>query len=193
MRTSFDEIRKIAFRALDSAGAPPGLDEDGGWACAWLEATGHPGLRMLADMLDDGEDLSAGVTCGPTGEIDAKGRSAVCLGSVIAEFAAGQGGNVNVRNLRHSTYLIPHAARLAERGTVLAIVSPTETLSDVTIRGGTDDYARERSFVTSAIQDGLDANKAAFDRVYDYSRNILVPQTEASLLTGAGAGLTDND
>ncbi|MFL5259251.1 MAG: DUF3726 domain-containing protein, partial [Hyphomicrobiales bacterium] len=53
MMVSFDEMRRAAFRALDAGGTPPGVDDESGWACAWLEACGYPGLKMLGEALDD--------------------------------------------------------------------------------------------------------------------------------------------
>ncbi len=195
MKTSFDEIRKIASRALDGAGAPPGLDEDGGWACAWLEAAGYPGLRMLADLLDRAgpDELSAGLDKVTGARIDAKGRSAVCFGSLISEYAAGQGKEVSVHALRDSAYVIPHLANLAKRGVQLSIDPVSDVMVDLIIRPEESDYATERARVAAAIQDGIEVTSDSFSRVYAYSRAILVPQTDASLLSGAGAGLTDND
>ena len=195
MKTSFDEIRKIAFRALDAAGAPPGIDDDAGWACAWLEAAGYPGLRMLADLLDDAtrDDLCAGLDCSTDSVLDAAGRSGVCFGSLLVEFAASQDSGIIVRALRHSAYLVPHAARLAELDINICVDPAAAAESGVTVRSGDCDYKDERARVAGAMQNGLDVDKQAFDRVYAYSRAILVPQTEQSLLSGAGAGLTDND
>ena len=47
--------------------------------------------------------------------------------------------------------------------------------------------------MTEALHLGLSVDDAAFEQIYTLSRGILVPQSETSLLQGAGAGLTDND
>lgn len=195
MKTSFDEIRKIAYRALDSAGAPPGIDDDGGWACAWLEAAGYPGLKMLADFLDDagGKDAFQGVDSISGGQIDAAGRSAVTLAGLIAEYAGTCKEALTVKRLRHGPYLIAHAARLSGRGINLIVEPVREAVCDVTISHGGAGYADQLAQVRDAIHIGLEADSDAYGRVYAYSRNILVPQSETSLLSGAGAGLTDND
>lgn len=194
MKSSFDEIRKIAFRSLNAAGAPPGIDEDAGWACAWLEAAGYPGLRMVADLLDDdAESLGTGLDHAAGSHIDAHGRSAVCLASLLVELAAVTDGGVTVRNLRHAPYLIAHASRLAKTGISLIVDPVEEVANDVAISHSDHDYSDAEARVSTAILDGLEVDTAAFDRVYAYSRAILVPQTETSLLSGAGAGLTDND
>jgi hypothetical protein len=190
MLVAFDEVRKIAFRALDGAGAAPGTDEDGGWACAWLEAAGYPALEMLADLLDEG-DLRSGLDISG-GEIDAGGRSAIIHGALIAEYAAAIDGRVTVRNVRHAPFIAAHLSRLSRQGVHLRTDSEVVGTGDVVIGPG-DGYAQQQSKVAAAIQTGIEVDRSSFDRVYAYSRAILVPQTEASLLTGAGAGLTDND
>jgi len=50
-----------------------------------------------------------------------------------------------------------------------------------------------RDAVRCALERGLDVDQAAYDRVSVYASGILVPETEDSRLSGAGAGLTDND
>ncbi len=52
MKTSFDEIKRMSFRALDAGRAPAGVDEDSAINTAWLEASGLPGLKLLGDALD---------------------------------------------------------------------------------------------------------------------------------------------
>lgn len=195
MKTSFDEVRKIAFRALDSAGAPAGIDDDGGWACAWLEAAGYPGLKMLADFLDNASapDAFAGVDSITAGAIAAGGRSAITLSALIVEYAATQSQPVTVTRLAHTPFLIAHAARLAEQGTKLIVDPVREAICDVTIQHGGDGYAMQRAQARDALGEGLVVDDDAFERVYACSRGILVPQSETSLLSGAGAGLTDND
>ena len=48
MNVSFDEVRRVAFRALDGGGAAPGIDDDCGWGCAWLEACGgRPDMLLV--------------------------------------------------------------------------------------------------------------------------------------------------
>ena len=195
MKTSFDEIRKIAFRALKSAGAAPGIDDDGGWACAWLEAAGYPGLRMLADFLDkaDGQECFAGADSVAGDLIEAGGRSAIILAGPIVEYAATRQGATTVRDVQHAPYLIAHAARQSEAGTHLTISPEQEGVGNITIEPGGEGYAGLQSRVHDAVLTGLEADDDAYARVYAYSLKILVPQSETSLLSGAGAGLTDND
>jgi hypothetical protein len=45
----------------------------------------------------------------------------------------------------------------------------------------------------SAIQRGCDISNAVWEKLLNFAHNTYVPSSEASRLTGAGAGLTDND
>ncbi len=47
--------------------------------------------------------------------------------------------------------------------------------------------------IVDAYQNGLNVDPRSYERVSVYASKILVPETEESLLHGAGAGLTDND
>ena len=54
MIVSFDELRRAAFRALDVGGAAPGIDDEVGWASAWLEARDYRVIEMrVADVERD--------------------------------------------------------------------------------------------------------------------------------------------
>jgi len=84
MKTSFDEIKCMSFRALDAVGAPAGVDEDSAINTAWLEASGLPGLALLGDALDAASANSVRASIDPHfdgagGAVDAGGNSAVCL------------------------------------------------------------------------------------------------------------------
>ena len=139
---------------------------------------------MVADVLDDVQSgkLDCRLAQLDTGEIDAGGRSAVCLAPLLVEFAAANGPELVVHNLRHGFYLVAHAARLADSGTHLALDGLGDELCDVSICTGKDDYAEDRRRVAEAVEHGLDVDDEAFERVYAHSRAVLVPQTEESLL-----------
>ena len=195
MKTSFDDIRKIAFRALDAAGAPPGTDDDGGWACAWLEAAGLPGLEQLADLIEEPDDClgTAGLVASDDGVVDAAGQSAITLGGILAELAVSRGGGLQVKNLRHSTYMAAYTHRLSSPDMVLKCAPLQSEPCDVSISAGNSSDSEQADKVAEAFARGLDCADEPYDKVYRFSRRILVPQTEQSLLSGAGAGLTDND
>lgn len=79
-----------------------------GWAAAWLEACGYPGLKMLAEALrDDVQDrpLSRDALGLDLGHV-----SCVFLApAIMAEVEAG--GRVFLRNVRHGLFLLPFTVR----------------------------------------------------------------------------------
>ena len=47
--------------------------------------------------------------------------------------------------------------------------------------------------LADTLRQGLEVDDKAFGRIATQARKILVPETETSRVSGAGAGLTDND
>ena len=106
---------------------------------------------------------------------------------------AAESGSLDIHNLNDAVYLVAFAARQAPHGVPMTVELPTAADESVRIIAGGDGYPDLEGKVHSAILNGITVDDDDFDRVYAYSRAILVPQTEQSLLSGAGAGLTDND
>jgi hypothetical protein len=173
MNVSFDEVRRVAFRALDGGGAAPGIDDDCGWGCAWLEACGYPGLKMLVEALE--EDAIG---------LDLKNISAVFSAPNVVDVAVAK-GRLFVRNVRHGLYFLPFTVR-ANVG-IGCPVDPAFALGGERMK---NPYAEK---LAAAYAQGLSVDDAIWSKAYDLSRAILVPESEASRLKGAGAGLTDND
>jgi len=81
---------------------------DIGWACAWLEACGYPGVKLLAEALGDAATDRAL-------ERDAIG---IDLANVSCAFLAPRimgdvtrHGRVFLRNVRHGLYMLPFTVR----------------------------------------------------------------------------------
>jgi hypothetical protein len=90
-----------AIRARNDAG-------DIGWATAWLEACGYPGLKQLAEALaDPAQDLE--LRRDAIG-LDLANVSCVFLAAKIPDLVA-KDGRVFLRNVRHGLYLLPFAVR----------------------------------------------------------------------------------
>src|SRR5437763_12906909 len=107
MIVSFDEVRRAAFRALDAGGAAPGIDDDCGWACAWLEACGYPGLVMLVEALEETPPEARRPVLEPDVlGLDMQNRSAVFSAPNVVDLAAAR-GRIFLRNVRHGLYLLP--------------------------------------------------------------------------------------
>ncbi len=108
MKTSVAELEAAVCKRLVAAHAPAPDAADMAWACAWLEACGYPGVKMLLEALGEerqGEELARDAT-----GLDLKGISCVWLALPIMREAEG-GGRVFLRNVRHGLYLLPFTVR----------------------------------------------------------------------------------
>jgi hypothetical protein len=77
-----------------------------GWACAWLEACGYPGLMLLAEALGD-EHRDALLSRDMLG-LDLANVSCVFIGQRLVEDVK-RNGRVFLRNVRHGLYILPFA------------------------------------------------------------------------------------
>lgn len=91
----------LAARGIADAG-------DIGWACAWLEACGYPGLKMLGEALAE-ERREIELARDPIG-LDLDNTSCVFLAPRIARDVEKH-GRVFLRNVRHGLYLLPFTVR----------------------------------------------------------------------------------
>lgn len=185
MIASFDEVRRAAFRALDAGGAAPGVDDESGWACAWLEACGYAGLKMLGEALDETtrDDRRPSFVPDALG-IDLRGISCVFAAPNLVDYARAK-GRVFLRNVRHGLFLLPFTVRAG-----VGIGCPVDPAFALGGRRENNPYTEKLAL---AAETGITVDGEAWDKVYAYSRRILVPESEESRLKGAGAGLRDND
>jgi len=126
MRVSQNEVYRLAQRALEGSGAPHGIDRDGAFAIAWLEARGLPGVAMLAAALDRMEGAFAPLPpphrVGEAAILDLEGRPAVAWGAGVFDcfelLTSGPAAAslLHVRSCRWPLFLLPFAARRAESG-----------------------------------------------------------------------------
>ena len=79
-----------------------------GWACAWLEACGYPGLKMLGEALAD-ERRDIELARDAIG-LDLANVSCVFLAPRIV-LDVEKRGRVFLRNVRHGLYLLPFTVR----------------------------------------------------------------------------------
>lgn len=107
MKRSLAEIESHAGAALRRHGLD-GIAGETASRCAWLEAVGYPGLKLLAEALADPQ-RDAGLEKDALG-IDLKNVSAVFLAAKLKDLV-GQHGRLFLRNVRHGLYLVPDSAR----------------------------------------------------------------------------------
>lgn len=99
MQVSLDQIVNSARRIIPEP-------EMAARNCAWLEACGYPGIRLLLEAKAD-ERRSVNLIPDAMG-LDLQNVSCVFLGPQIAAYVAKQ-GRVFLRNVRHGLYLVPLA------------------------------------------------------------------------------------
>jgi hypothetical protein len=99
MRVSLDQIANTVERIMPE-------EKAAAKSCAWLEACGYPGIKLLLEARTD-ERRSLTFTTDAMG-LDLQNVSCVFLGPAIADHVAAR-GRVFLRNVRHGLYLVPLA------------------------------------------------------------------------------------
>lgn len=97
MRVSLEQIIYSAKRVIPEP-------EMAARNCAWLEACGYPGIRLLLEARGDAK-RSLDLIPDAMG-LDLQNVSCVFLGPAVAAHVA-QHGRVFLRNVRHGLYLVP--------------------------------------------------------------------------------------
>ncbi len=213
MTWSLNEVEGLARKAARGAGMSWGMAEEAGRSARYLAGVGLPGADALADLLtmNDGvphaslapQDIDA-PWCAP-------GDGVLCpliTGALICDLAApiGAGRKVVTGRLAHPLLMVPFVAAAAEmsgqclrmewqggdfsfdheaRGALGQDCAITDRVS--VSRGSPSDApllsCRMRSMITPET--------AA--RLLDFAQRTFAPETPESRLSGAGAGLSDND
>ena len=106
MHLNFDQIVAHAEKALFLRGISGKIAEIATRSCAWLEACGYPGIKLLLEARAD-ERRHLDLRPDAMG-LDLQNVSCVFLGPAIADHVATH-GRVFLRNVRHGLYLLPLA------------------------------------------------------------------------------------
>lgn len=213
---SLNEIEATGKRAARGAGFSWGLAEEVGKAARWLSAYGLPGPEILADLLrsndgvnyDDLAPISAvGVWEAPAGLL-----CPLVAGAAISDRAAdiAAGHQIRLGTTAHPLLLAPFVSSVAYLAQMQAALSwdgvviglnPTEvkfegkrealttqTANSVVCQLSGVSFAGERP-----AEKGRDVDADTWSILNKLAGRTYAPATEASRLTGAGAGLNDND
>lgn len=108
MKTSLANLETAIRKRLETDSAAASDAADIAWACAWLEACGYPGLKLLAEALGD-ERRELELNRDGLG-LDLKRVSCVWLAPRIMR-EVDHRGRVFLRNVRHGLYLVPFTVR----------------------------------------------------------------------------------
>jgi hypothetical protein len=140
MIMTIPEIEALARRAI---GARPHAARVP-WACAWLEACGYPGLKLLREALS--EPVATWQAKRDALGLDLANVSCVWIGeAVVAEVL--DNGRAFLRNVRHGLYLLPYSVE--SRLAIGCPVDPAFALGGVREK---DPYAEKLAAAASGIE-----------------------------------------
>lgn len=217
MSWSLNEIEGLARKAARGSGLSWGLAEEAGKATRWLCAAGLPGADALAGLLtrNDGADYATLCPAQATGDHWQATDGPLCpliAGAVLCDRASllVDGQAITLTDVSHPMLLIPFVAFAADAtGTTLGLSWPGVTIS----RGpeGTHMLADPAALSIAQVQSvqiapAPEPSGVRVQRSYrgdiapeiakvlqGFAHRTFAPDTEASRLAGAGAGLSDND
>ncbi|MGI9489004.1 MAG: DUF3726 domain-containing protein [Geminicoccaceae bacterium] len=216
-RRSLNEIEVMGKRAARGGGLPWGLAEEAGKAARWLTARGLPGVEQLADILTD-NDKRLYVELAPA-EVDGVWQASsrqlcpLITGAAVCDLAAeiAKGRVIELGATMRPLLLAPYVAGAAKLTGVAVVldwddVKMTLTPDGMAIEGnrdalmarGTERVRCRRADEQTNVPASEFVNEpavpaAAWARLAALAQRTFAPATEASRLSGAGAGLSDNN
>lgn len=202
MTYSLGEVEALSRKAARGAGLSWGMSEEAGKAVRWLCSWGLPGAKALIWHL---ENLDGAV--GPENPTLASwnARSGtlcpIVCGTLISDLADLE-TDKHLHGVASPLLLVPHVAWTTPQGCVswqggqiswaeqvhvagvmLTPLAETVTLSASPKPGGTVCQRTWRA----------DLDKTTLERLNRFAAKTYAPETEASKVSGAGAGLKDED
>ena len=215
MQLSANEIYQTARKACLASGYPHDRAEDIAHAVSWLQSAGFDGCAALLDMLAEAEKeyVLAGLHPKRVGEnivLDIGYLHPAFEGiAAIDWLLAGQkGAEIKIDRLSHPLIfagLLWQAGHIYQQAFILASWDAQEIIhlpnsdvgavaalsclkSQISIRSGD----RQASLFSVPASHSVIADRL-WDRLLELAAHTYVPESEASRLSGAGAGLVDND
>ena len=211
MTLSLNEVEALAKKATRGAGYPWGIAEEAGKAVRWLCAMNFDGCAALADLLVEceGENLSDRTPV--LGSVWASRGGRLCpllAGATLSDLAdVLTGEELRLENVARPILLAPFAS-LAARTLEAPICLDWDNArisTDGAAIAAEGDTGAAVACVTIYVADGFDPAEAqaacsradpdakTLDTLNRLAHRTYAPATEASRLSGAGAGLSDND
>ena len=169
---SLNEVEGTALKAARGAGFPLGQAEDLARVAAYLVGIGGKASVITAALQEPA--IAAQATWG-TDSLVISGSAAMIAPVICDAFRMGY-DRVTFDNPQHSIYI----------GAALAVEGVPLWWEGCTIRRGDSE-------VLPVIPGPVTVPQADWDIWQGLAAKTYVPETEASRLAGAGAGLTDND
>ena len=203
MSWSLGETAALALKAARGAGLTWGLAEEAAAAVVWLHANGLPGVSALCSYLGNPDDKPR-----TDGACPILTGCALIGGAMPSPTRPGE--VTEIGPVRAPLLLLPFVARL-ESGTIWLLPSGPGRTDDHAIDGTAGDsfashclsgaascrllYETRQQVVTPPREVLRLAGHFAccVDRLGTFAYRTYAPATGQSRLSGAGAGLTDND
>lgn len=213
---SLGEVEALVRKAARGAGRSWGMAEEAGRAARWLETYGLPGGALAAALLEetDGVDQAALMPrpdeAGAWRPAGGGGMCPIAAGAALSDMAAIQPGELRLGPVLWPLMMLPHLAQSARQcgrplrlicdglplevtGAGAPLPPPAGVLAadragEVLCRAADETAAAplERRF-------RADAAAEVIARLETLAARIYAPETPERRLSGAGAGLTDND
>lgn len=219
-RWSLNEVEAMGKRAARGAGLSWGLAEEAGKAARWLNAHGFPGVEQLADILtrNDNQNYAElapvdtdGIWQAPAGRL-----CPLITGAALSDRATeiADGRVIELGRTSQPLLLVPYAAGVARLTGMIIAIGWDDVI--MTLMPDREIIVGDRDMLTARSTDSVHCQCAgdvdepvasvdgpiasvdelaapAWSRLAAFAQRTFAPATEASRLSGAGAGLSDND
>jgi len=214
MSFSLNEVDGMAKRATRGAGYSWGIAEEAGKATRALSAHGLDGSGLLAGLLERSSQLSPGDLTPQNTEADWNGAAGLLCplmaGTTLADYASRIGPReIAIDQVLYPALIIPFAVNAARQikatlaltwtdirvvcsGSAFSVQGPDKALNVATCDRLT---LRQGGDVGTPLTRQSRATPAPADwaTLGSFAHRTYAPATDASRLSGAGAGLSDND
>ena len=217
MHVSLNEIETMGRRAARGAGLPWGLAEEAGKAARWLMVRGLSGVGRLAHILDrhDQRDEADLAPASIEGFWQARfgGLCPLIAGAALCDRAAdiAQGRTIELGETAEPLWLAPFVAGAAELTDAAISIAWNDVVITLSNRGERIEGDRCALKVSSTagvlcrladhsvdpdaptVLQAAAVEAEGWNRLAAFAQRTYAPATETSRLSGAGAGLTDNN
>ncbi len=216
MTWSLGEIEVLARKATKGAGYDWGIAEEAGKAVRWLCAAGLPGTDVLAELLTLNDGRAYKDCCPDCAGAHWQARDGVLCplitGTAICDRAGmlAQGDRITLGKVAFPLLLVPYIASASDgAGRAINIEWPGLTMCRAdrsTTIDATSEAMAMGSCDTVTLQHAKTMTGTRVRRAYrgdiseqtrqvlaDFAHRTYAPDTPESRLSGAGAGLSDND
>lgn len=212
---SLSEVDSLCRKAARGVGYSWGLAEEAGKLARGLTALGLPGAELLLDILvraDQGAGLAFPSAQGDVWSAADNPKLVTCpivAGAIVSDrsqrLAAGEAFQFEM--LLQPLALVPSLLRVADAAGICISLTWGDQCVKISSTGLSgvppyrpDEVATVRCSITNASTATLNpqpqsrfVSSQVWDRLNELAQRTYVPASEASRLSGAGAGLNDND